>query len=623
MPPQASPQSYRFALKHFYSLAKPYLVSEEKKKGWGLLLLVLAMNLALVWVNVKLTQWNGDFFNALQAKNFGAFKQLLLYFTGYAFLYIALAVYSQYFLQMLQINWRRWMTEVFLKDWLAGGTHYRMSLRQGNTDNPDQRIADDIGGFINGSLNLFFGFVSSLVTLLSFLVMLWMLSGAITLFGVTIPGYMVWVAILYAGVGSVLAHWVGKPLIRLNFNQQRYEADFRFGLARTREHDEGIALYNGEERELSGHRDRFANVWSNWWGIMKRQKLFTWYSAFYGQLAIIFPILVAAPRYFAGQIQLGGLTQTAQAFGQVQGALSWFIGAYTGIADWRATVERLQTFVEAMQNAQRHPPTPTTPAPAGLPSGLPSSAAITSAGVVPLRSARESVALGDLLLLAPDGRPLLQCAGEHISRGQHTLFTGPSGSGKSTLVRWLAGIWPYALNTAHAHAPSGRTLFLPQKPYLPLGTLKQALSYPQSPEDFSAAQISEALQLARVPYLEAALEQTDTWMQRLSPGEQQRLAVARALLIAPDWLFMDEATSALDAPTERAMYALLQQRLPDATLVSVAHRVGVIGFHAQIYAVEADPSGEGPARMEKRDAERAQKAALGDEGAPGAPAFAS
>jgi putative ATP-binding cassette transporter len=612
MQSEASAQSYRFALRHFIALAKPYLVSDQKRTGWGLLLLVLAMNLALVWVNVKLTQWNGQFFNALQAKNFSAFKQLLLVFTGYAFLYIALAVYSQYFLQMLQIHWRRWMTEVFLKDWLAGGTHYRMSLRRGNADNPDQRIADDIGGFVNGSLNLFFGFVSSLVTLFSFLFMLWVLSGAVTLFGVTIPGYMVWVAILYAGVGSVIAHWVGKPLIRLNFNQQRYEADFRFGLARTREHDEGIALYNGEQRELDGHRDRFANVWNNWWGIMRRQKLFTWYTAFYGQLAIIFPILVAAPRYFAGQIQLGGLTQTAQAFGQVQGALSWFIGAYTSIADWRATVERLYTFVEAMRAAQHAPHQP-TPAPGG---------AQQAAGVVPLRSARDAIALGDLLLLAPDGRPLLQCAGEHISRGQHTLITGPSGSGKSTLVRWLAGIWPYARNTEHAHAPAGRTLFLPQKPYLPLGTLKQALVYPLSPEQFTAAQLDEVLQLARLPYLQPLLDQADTWMQRLSPGEQQRLAVARALLVAPDWLFMDEATSALDAPTERAMYALLRQRLPGTTLVSVAHRTGVVAFHQQLFAVEPDPGGQGPARLVRRDPDAMLHVANAADAPPGAPALA-
>ena len=355
---------------------------------------------------------------------------------------------------------------------------------------------------------------------------------------------------------------------------------------------------------------------------MKRQKLFTWYSAFYGQLAIIFPILVAAPRYFAGQIQLGGLTQTAQAFGQVQGALSWFIGAYTSIADWRATVERLQTFVEAMQSAQRGPQ-PHGPGPAASVAGGTAPDGLKSAAVAPLRSALESVALGDLLLLSPDGRPLLQCAGEHISRGQHTLFTGPSGSGKSTLVRWLAGIWPYALNADHAHAPSGRSLFLPQKPYLPLGTLKQALTYPLSPDQFSAAQLSDALRAARVPYLDAALDQTDTWMQRLSPGEQQRLAVARALLIAPDWLFMDEATSALDAPTERAMYALLQQRLPDTTLVSVAHRAGVVGFHQQIYAVVADPEGAVPARMERRSAEAQRQAALADHELPGSTVFAS
>ncbi len=608
------PKPYRFAFKHFVALARPYLASEERKTGWGLLLLVLAMNLALVWVNVKLTQWNGDFFNSLQAKNFGAFKRLLLVFTGYAFLYIALAVYSQYFLQMLQINWRRWMTEVFLKDWLVGGTHYRMSLRQGNTDNPDQRIADDIRGFIDGSLNLFFGFVSSLVTLLSFLFMLWVLSGSIRLFGVTIPGYMVWVAILYSGLGSVFAHWVGKPLIRLNFDQQRFEADFRFGLARTREHNEGIALYAGEPRELGGHRDRFANVWRNWWGIMRRQKLFTWYSAFYGQLAIIFPILVAAPRYFAGQIQLGGLTQTAQAFGQVQGALSWFINAYGSIADWRATVERLHTFVEAVRAAQaqgpRHDPEP--PATGAIADG----AAVRSSAVAPLRSALESVALGDLLLLSPDGRPLLQCAGEHIARGQHTLFTGPSGSGKSTLVRWLAGIWPYAANAEHAHPPSGRTLFLPQKPYLPLGTLRQALTYPLDAGGFDAGQLAGALQAARLPHLVAALDQTDNWMQRLSPGEQQRLAVARALLAAPDWLFMDEATSALDGPTERAMYALLRQRLPEATLVSVAHRAGVVDFHQQVFAVVPDPDDAAPARMTRQAAQPA--GAIGRDAVDGA-----
>ncbi len=593
---QTSPAPYKFQFRHFVQLAKPYWVSDDKKKGWALLLTVLGMNLALVWVNVRLNYWNNAFYNSIQQKNFAEFQHLLLVFSGYAVLYIALAVYSQYFLQMLQIRWRRWVTEVFLRDWLVGGAHYRLSLRRGNTDNPDQRIADDIQGFVNDSLSLFFGFISSLVTLLSFLMILWTLSGAFTLWGVSIPGYMVWVAVIYAGVGSFFAHKVGKPLIKLNFDQQRYEADFRFGLARTREHNEGIALYNGEARELEGHAARFANVWSNWWGIMKRQKLFTWYSSFYGQLAIIFPILVAAPRYFAGQIQLGGLTQTASAFGQVQGALSWFIDAYGRIVGWRATVERLYTFVEAMQSVQHEP------VDALLQGAVAAPAAAVSAAD---GDARRAIALGDLQLLTPDGRVLLQADGQRIEPGQHTLFVGPSGAGKSTLIRWLAGIWPYAREST-AVRPGGRSLFLPQKPYLPMGSLRQVLTYPLPPDGFDDARLRDVLTLAQVPYLAEQLDQVDTWMQRLSPGEQQRLAIARALLAAPDWLFLDEATSALDAPTEAAMYQLLLRQLPHTTLVSVAHRVSVAAYHQQLLQVVPGDDSH-PARLRSRSAEQLQQ----------------
>ncbi len=582
MPSSKQQSAYKFATRHFIALAKPYWVSDDKARGWLLLLSILAMNLAIVWVNVRLNYWNNDFFNALQAKNYKVFKHLLLVFTGYAFGYIVLAVYSQYLLQMLQIRWRRWVTEVFMRDWLGGGTHYRIALLRGGADNPDQRIADDVRGFVNGSLSLFFGFISSLVTLLSFLSVLWMLSGAFTLAGWRIPGYMVWVALVYAGAGSYFAHKVGKPLIRLNFDQQRYEADFRYGLARTREHNEGIALYRGEPRELEAHDRRFANVWTNWWGIMKRQKLFTWYSSFYGQLAIIFPFLVAAPRYFSGQIKLGGLTQTTGAFGQVQGALSWFINAYGDIVDWRATVERLHTFVASMEQQR-----------AGV-------KAPADDGAV------DAIELGELRLDTPAGRVLLQCTGQRIERGQHTLLVGASGLGKSTLLRWLAGIWPYAGGSG-AHRPRGTTLFLPQKPYLPMGTLREVLCYPLAADRFDDARLRDALAQVQLGALAEVLDDTDNWMQRLSPGEQQRLGFARALLAAPDWLFLDEASSALDASLEAQMYELVLRELPHTTLVSVAHRAGVARFHRRILVLQADADG-GAAALGEGNAQPLQAA---------------
>ena len=583
--PSPASRPYRFSMRQFMAIARPYWVSEDWRMGWLLLGSVLAMNLAIIWINVRLNFWNRDFYDALQEHNYASFKHLLLLFTVLAFAFIVLAVYSQYLQQMLQIRWRRWVTEVFLHDWLDGGTHYRIALRRGQEDNPDQRIADDINSFVSGTLNLFFGVISSVVTLFSFLFVLWELSGAFTLWGLRIPGYMVWAALLYAGVGSWLAHRVGKPLIRLSFDQQRYEADFRFGLARTREHNEGIALYRGEARELDGHRARFAHVWDNWWGIMKRQKLFTWYSSFYGQLAIIFPILVAAPRYFAGQIKLGGLTQTASAFGQVQGSLSFFISSYTSIVGWLATLQRLATFVESIdlakaQGVQPHPARAAAQEPGG-------------------------VDLGELRIDSPDGRALLQAAGERIEPGQHTLIIGASGLGKSTLMRWLAGIWPYA-EGRHVRLPAGRSLFLPQKPYLPIGTLREALTYPLSAQSFDDARLREVLLLVRLPQLVGALDLEDGWMQRLSPGEQQRLAVARALLADPDWLFLDEATSALDAALEAEMYRLLLRELPRTTLVSIAHRVGVAAFHRQVFELRAGEQGE-PSRMVVRRPEELEQ----------------
>jgi putative ATP-binding cassette transporter len=467
---------------------------------------------------------------------------------------------------MLQIEWRTWLTDNFLAGWLKDQAHYRMQLlaRAGATplvgvDNPDQRIAEDLKFFVDYTLALSLGLLSAVVTLLSFVVILWTLSGALTLFGVSVPGYMVWVALVYAIAGSWLTHVIGKPLIGLGFNQQRYEADFRFGLVRLRENSEGVALYRGEGEELSGLRQRFGAVIGNWWGLMFKQKQLTWFTSFYGQLAIIFPYIVVSPRFFSGQIPLGGIFQTASAFGQVQGALSWFINAYTNFATWKATVDRLIGFSEALQQVKKE---------AGHAQGERS------------EGSDGSLAVEGLELDLPEGRSLLSHTTLQLKPDEDVLVTGPSGSGKSTLFRALAGIWPYWKGRIKL-PKAARLLFLPQKPYLPIGTLKHAVSSPEDASRHSSEEVSAALKAVGLPNISGDLERTENWAQVLSGGEQQRLAFARALLYRPDWLFLDEATAALPEEDQAELYRLLQEKLPGTTLVSIGHRTSLAAFHSR------------------------------------------
>jgi len=551
-------------LKAFWALTKPYWVSEQRAKGLTLLATVIGLVLMMVWLEVQFNTWNREFYNTFESRDQAEFFRQLGMFALLALIWIITGVYRLYFLQMLQIEWRTWLTDRFLGAWMKDQAHYRMQLlaRAKETpvagmDNPDQRIAEDLKLFVDYTLSLSLGLLSAVVTLVSFILILWTLSGALELFGVDIPGYMVWAALVYAIAGSVLTHVIGQPLIRLDFNQQRFEADFRFSLVRLRENSEGVALYRGEPEELGGLRGRFAAVIGNWWQLMLKQKQLGWFTSFYAQLAIIFPYIVVSPRFFAGQIPLGQIFQTASAFGQVQGALSWFIGAYTQFASWKATCDRLIGFNASLEQVRAE-----------------------AAEVAGERTAAagESLGIADLALQLPQGSTLLAPTTLEFKPKRDVLISGPSGSGKSTLFRALAGIWPYW--KGRIALPRGaRMLFLPQKPYLPIGSLKHAVSYPDPASKFTDAEASDALRAVGLAKLAGDLERSENWAQVLSGGEQQRLAFARALLYRPDWLFLDEATASLPEEDQDKLYALLKERLPGTTLVSIGHRETLARYH--------------------------------------------
>jgi vitamin B12/bleomycin/antimicrobial peptide transport system ATP-binding/permease protein len=541
----------------FWALAKPYWVSEQRTKGLGLLLAVVALSLGAVYLEVQFNNWNRDFYNALEKKDQAEFYGQLWRFTYLALIWIVVMVYRLYLQQMLYMEWRSWLNDNFLKRWLADRAYYRLQLADRGVDNPDQRIADDLRIFVDMTLDLSIGLLSAIVTLVSFTVILWSLSGDFTVGGVAIPGFMFWVAVVYAFIGSWIAHKIGRPLIGLDFNQQRYEADYRYSLVRLRENSEGVALYKGEAVELENFRERFDTVIRNWWGIMSKRKQLNWFVSFYTQFSIIFPYVVAAPRYFSGGVGMGFIFQTASAFRNVQSSLSWFIDAYPQFAQWKATVDRLTSFHASLERARAE-----------------------AAAVVGERSegSGPSLALDGVEIALPQGKLLLAPTSIELRPGEDVLVTGPSGAGKSTFFRALAGIWPYW--KGRVRLPQGaRLLFLPQKPYLPVGTLKRAVTYPAQAATLQDHDIADALQAVGLGHLAGDLERGENWAQVLSGGEQQRLAFARALLNKPDWLFLDEATASLPEEAQDALYRLVKERLPDTTLVSIGHRVSLRSHH--------------------------------------------
>jgi putative ATP-binding cassette transporter len=552
-----------------WALAGPYWSSEERWRARMLLAACVALTLAMVFLTVLYNDWNRLFFEAIQDKDFESFGPLLLRFMVLAALFIVGAVARRYLMLMLQMRWRIWLTRQFLNRWFGNNAYYRLEIGNGRADNPDQRIAEDLRMFAFNTLDLAFGFLSSAVTLISFISILWVISGplAVTIgdFSFEIPGYMVWVALLYAVVGSVLTHLVGRPLIRLNFDQQRVEADLRFGLIRLRENAEGVALYRGEDTELQDVESRIERIRANWWQLMKYTKNITLLTTAYDQLAGIFPILVAAPRYFSGAISLGVLTQIGNAFGQVQGSLSWFVESYGSLASWKATVDRLLTFEEAMDAVA-----PQTSRP----------------GIRVARNGTSQVWADGLELQLPDGRVIVPDTSLSVVPGERVLISGPTGAGKSTLFRALAGIWPFGRGMVHV-PEDANLLFLPQRPYLPIASLRAAATYPAAAGSVEDAAIREALQAVGLDGFADRLDDVDNWSLQMSGGEQQRLAIARAILQHPDWLFMDEATAALDEASEHQLYTLIGQRLPHTAIVSIAHRSGVAEFHSRHICLEA------------------------------------
>ena len=541
-------------------LSLPYFRSEDRWAARGLLGAILFIELAQVGIALLLNSWNARFYDALQHKNASAFGYELLVFCALAGTFILLAVYQLYLSQGLQIRWRQWMTNRLLGSWLQNSTPYRMQLSSDCADNPDQRIAEDIKLFVSNTLSLGTGLLGAVVTLGSFIMILWGLSNAapLTLFGqvLAIPGYLVWAAILYAVIGTVITHSIGRPLIGLGIEQQRREADFRAGLLRVRENAEQIALLRGESAERGRLMDRFSKLRQNWIAIMVRQKRLTFFTAGYSQAQVIVPILAASPAYFAGAISLGGLMQTASAFGRVEGALSFVVKAYPQLAEWKSVMERLDGFERSVANAV---------------------SARESLEIVEC-DAQGSINAMALDLKKPDGSPMLRIEELILTAGKATLVTGRSGTGKSTLMRLLAGIWPHA--EGRVEIPSrARLLVLPQRPYLPEGSLRDAITFPRVLPIGDNNRIAALLGEVGLSWLADRLDQEAHWQHELSLGEQQGLMVVRCILFEPDWLLLDEATASLDESAEHMVYRLLRERLPRTTIVSVGHRSTLRALH--------------------------------------------
>ena len=553
-----------------WALIKSYWQSEQRLFAYCALAAVLVMTIALVMLEVMLNYWYNYFYDALQDYNKLDVFDLLWGFMFLAATLIVLAVYRYYIQAYLGLRWRRWMTDQFLTRWLEKRSYYYLENFDEATDNPDQRIQEDVGSLVNNALSLLIGFISSITTFFAFIYILWTLSGILkiplgSLGTLQIPGYLAWVGIIYAIVGTFFTFKIGFPLISLNFEQQRREADFRFAEVDLREHAENIALYHGEHHQKNVLSKLFERVLDNWYLIIMRQKLVLWFTAGYNQLSVILPLLVALPNYFSKVFKLGGLIQTLRAFGSVQDALSFFVNSYTQIAEWRAVIQRLVTFINHIYEVEQN--------------------AETENHFVFKYSDQPKIQIKNFNILTPRGEKLLENINEEFIHGQNYLIKGISGIGKSTFVRAIAGIWPFG--SGEVVLPKDqRIMFLPQKPYMPIGTLEQALLFPDRIHSQPKERLIALLNTYGLSELAARLDDVSMWSQQLSPGEQERIAFIRVLIHRPDWVFLDESTSSLDLESERQVYQLLETQLPACSIISVGHRPSLDSYHDKIIDME-------------------------------------
>ena len=540
-------------------LTKSYWQSEEKKKAFFLLGCIIALTLGVVYMLVLLNQWNNSFYSALQNYDAKKIFDELIHFSWLAAIYILLAVYSYYLQQTLILNWRRWLTTRFIDIWLQNKTYYNLQMFGKDTDNPDQRISEDVRQFVEMTLSFGIGILKAFCTFASFVVILYNLSGSLTFTFMgktwTINGYMLWASLLYSVIGTYITHIVGRKLVKINFIQQKYEADFRFSMIRLRESAESVAFYRGEAQEGSVFKLRFKILLDNFWKLVNKQKQLVFLNSGYSQIAIIFPFVVAMNRYLTKEVTLGGLMQVASAFGRVQDSLSYFVDMYSSIAQWQAVVMRLTYFGRHMHDVSQQ----------------------AERFHVERFAAADVVEVSNMQINLPDGKPLLENISFTLHPGHNVLIKGVSGSGKSTLLRAISGIWPFV--DGKIFLPERyKLMFIPQKPYLPLGTLRAALNYPGN-KPIDDTELIYLMDLCQIGYLKDKLDLEADWSHVLSVGEQQRLAFVRAHIQQPQWLFLDEATSALDEDTEATMYSLLQERLQQTTVVSVGHRSTLNKYH--------------------------------------------